>query len=215
LDGIKAIADGQLVALRINDNYIQDDEEAKYSNGLIFKVVEEGLEKIEDIYEDFININDRFWRIYFPDLSNERKMSREIIAGKHNTMLKVSTPEAKGALIAYLAKTSATRTEETQEQAIIKILYFIQSKKEARNVFKFISSTGNKVSQEEGEKVIHDILDDYKIRTPLLNHGYQGEKFFDEWWNKLLEEPKRKGSPIVDFTDTKFNIFEENPISYA
>ncbi len=107
LDGIKAIADGQLVALRINDNYIQDDEEAKYSNGFIFKVV------------------------------------------------------------------------------------------------------------EEGEKVIHDILDDYKIRTPLLNHGYQGEKYFDEWWNKLPEEPKRKGSPIVAFTDTKFNIFEENPISYA
>lgn len=81
----------------------------------IFKVQEEGIEKIENIYDDFQGINDRFWKQYFPDLSNERELSREIIAGQHDTMLKVATPEAKGFLISYLAKTSLSRTEETQE----------------------------------------------------------------------------------------------------
>lgn len=181
----------------------------------IVKVVEEGIDKIEEIYKKLRFEIKFFWSRYFPDLTNERTLSKEIISGKHNTMLKVATPEAKGALIAYLATTSVTRTEETQEQAIIKILYFIQSRKEARNVFKSISITGNKVSQKEGEKVIHDILDDYKIRTGVINHGYQGEKNFDKWWDNLPEEPKRKGSPIVAFNDTKFNIFEENPIYYA
>ncbi len=203
----------------MNDNYTYmefiTDKAFKALTVFIFKVVDEGLEKIEELYDIFFDTYKEFWIEYFPDLSNERELAKEIVLGKHNTMLKVATPEAKGFLISYLAKTSVTRTEETQEQAIINILYFIQSRKEARNVFKSISLTGGKVSEKLGEKVIHDILDDYKIRTGVLNHGYQGEKHFDKWWDNLPEEPKRKGSPIVAFNDVKFNIYEENPIYYA
>lgn len=35
-EGIRAITDGELVALRINKDYIKDDEKVKYSNGFFF-----------------------------------------------------------------------------------------------------------------------------------------------------------------------------------
>lgn len=139
---------------------------------------------------------DNFWLKLFPDLSGQKDLALSIIKGEQDNLLKFSSPEVKGALIYYLSETSLSRTEETQERAVIYILEnFVTSKREALKVITSISEDGTKVSENKGETRIYKILDSFIIRSDFLHYGYNGVEAY-RTWRAGLERGHLKGKKV-------------------
>ncbi len=58
-----------------------------------------------------------------------RRLAENIIAGRANTLLRVGSPEAKGAVIGKLCERSSVLSDEIEEQAIIRILKSIETQR--------------------------------------------------------------------------------------
>ncbi len=128
------------------------------------------------------------------------KLAISIINGKQDKLLAVSTPEAKGRMLAILSHTSASSWEEDQERAIIKVLGYIQSRSEARRVFKRMTLNGTQLSSHTvGEEMLHDVLDWF---------NYDGEAEYKKWWGSLNETPPNVGKKVVAYNQMRYQSIQ-------
>ena len=98
-------------------------------------------------------------------------------------------------MLAILAHTSFRSFEESQEDAVNHILKYVQSKDEARNVFKSISLNGKRVSEEEGKEKLDKLLDWAEQRT------------FDRWHDNLAFKPISLGRKVTSVATLNFNSY--------
>ncbi|PLY04673.1 MAG: hypothetical protein C0625_15890 [Arcobacter sp.] len=146
----------------------------------------------------------KWWSSKEQAMKKAKALAKSINKGLKDDLLSISTPEAKGKMLAILCVTEYFDDEEEQEKAIIKVLTYIQSKNEARNVFKSISLKGRRIDKSEGEEKLHDILDWYK---------YDGEKAFKEWWSILPELPPRIDQKVLALNTTILNDYNIIPLN--
>lgn len=196
----------------MNKNYSFMDiiDPKAFENLLILTIetFEQGIEQIGNIYGGIKGTVIDYWEDNFSSLEKEENIAKGIINAneQQRAILKNMTPEGKGKLLFVLSKRSVISKEEWQEEAIMKILDYCQSIKEANQVFKSITNDNSKISVEEGKDILLAILDD--------TGKYEGRKAFNNWYRKLPLIPLRKGEAVVAMTDSLYFV-PSNNTAYA
>lgn len=191
------------VSLSLGSCEISTSSEVVFEYLLILTIetFEKGMDKIEEIYEGINDIVKSYWRENFSTLEKEQNIAKGIINASDNEaeLLKNLTPEGKGKLLFILSKRSLISKEDWQEEAIMKILEFCQSRKEAKQVFKSITSDNSKLEEaEEGKTILLAILDD--------TGKYEGRTKFYNWYRDLPAIPLRIGAAVVSMNSSSYFI---------
>jgi len=105
-------------------------------------------------------------------------------------------------MLAILAHTSFRSFEESQEDAVNHILKYVQSRDEARNVFKSITLDDSILeTSKEGKEKLDKLLDWAEQRT------------FDIWHDNLAFKPVSLGKKVTSVATLDFNSY--NNIRYV
>lgn len=122
------------------------------------------------------------------------KLANNILSNS-SKILQFTTPEAKGRMLYVLTQTFWTSDEELQELAILKVLSWVQSQREANKVFTSITSdTKRKIAIQDGIKKLNNVLD-----------GSEKKKY-DLWYASLPYKPMRMGLQIAQVTTMDFPV---------
>lgn len=125
------------------------------------------------------------------------------ILSNSSQMLQFTTPEAKGRMLYVLSQTYWTSDEELQEQAILKVLSWVQSQREANKVFAAITDNSKqKIAIMAGIKKLNNVLDGPE------------QKKYDLWYASLPYKPMRMGLQVAQVTTMDFPV-NLNPTYYA
>jgi len=191
-------------ALMNKDYAYMDFIEEKAFHALSYLAVE-SLTKvhtlIEDSYDDLKGLIDDFqdaWISQTKRQAESKAVAKLVLEDKQN-LVRFLTPEAKGRLIAILCRKFwvkekgdtkfAWDAEERQEDAILVILSWIQSKDEARRVFERVTEENSiRLSESEGRDKVSEALD-----------GLQSLKYYNwkrSWYANLNKKSKTKGKPV-------------------
>ena len=154
------------------------------------ELVEERWNKLEEWWEDDKQA-----------LQKAKALAKSINSGAKDELLRVCTLEAKGKMLAILAHTSFRSFEESQEDAVNHILKYVQSRDEARNVFKSISLNGKRISEKEGKEKLDKLLD------------WADQRTFDRWHENLAFKPVSLGKKVTSVATLDFNSY--NNIRYV
>jgi len=156
---------------------------------------------IEDSYDDLKGLKEKFeeaWQKQTSRQAESKAVAKLVLEDKQN-LVRYLTPEAKGRLIAILCRKFwvkdnkytkiAWDAEERQEDAILVILSWIQSKDEARRVFERVTEENTiKLSESEGRAKVKEALD-----------GLESIKYSNwktSWYAKLDKKSKTKGKKL-------------------
>ena len=145
------------------------------------ELVEKEWEKLQTWWDDSEEAMDK-----------AEALAKSINNKSQDKLLRVSTPEAKGKMLAILSITSWFSFEEEQEEAIVYLLTFIQSKNEAKNVFKSITLDDTRLeNEEEGKAKLHHILDGKE------------QYLFNRWLGNLPIKPTRLSQKVEAISSVK------------
>lgn len=156
---------------------------------------------IEDSYDNLEKIVFEFqdaWISQSRRQAESKAVAKLVLEDKQN-LVRFLTPEAKGRLIAILCRKFwfkekkdtkfAWDAEERQEDAILVILSWIQSKDEARRVFERVTEENSiRLSEAEGKAKVREALDG------LESLKYRNWK--RSWYAQLGQKSKTKGQPV-------------------
>jgi len=160
--------------------------------------VEYVLNGVSEINEDLKS----WWDNFEVGKEESIQLANNILTNS-SQMLQFTTPEAKGRILYILTQTFWTSDEELQEQAILKVLSWVQSKREANKVFASITDDAeNKITIMAGIKKLNHVLDGAE------------QKKYDLWYASLPYIPMRMGLQVAQVTTMNFPL-NLNPSYYA
>jgi len=138
---------------------------------LIVQQFEEGIEIIDSYISDTVEAINAYWKSRTASEDRALKLAKNIIARPE--IIKFSSPEAKGAMLYVLTETFYFSKEETQEDAILILLSYVQTKREFDQVCKHLTLDGSKGDMNDGKDRINYILD------------FSQQNKFDKWLQQL------------------------------
>lgn len=97
-------------------------------------------------------------------------------------------PEGKGKMLAILCQTFVFRLEEDQEDAILKLLSYTDTKREFSLILKHMSLSGEKISEGLGLTKLYSLLD------------FSQEKEFNLWRTNLADTYRYIDQPVEQHT---------------
>lgn len=163
---------------------------------------------VESLIKGVSNLNKNleklevWWNKFEVGKAEAIQLAENILKNSHQ-MVQFTTPEAKGRMLHVLSETFWTSDEELQEKAILEILSWVQSKREANKVLASITSeTNSKVSIQAGVKRLNKVLDGAEQRK------------YDRWYYSLYDKPSRVGMKVAQVTTMEFPV-NLNPSYYA
>jgi len=163
--------------------------------------VYDGLDKLFNEYKDA-------WKDQSDRQVESKQVAKQIIEDKEG-LVKFLTPEAKGRLIAILCRKYLVKEvdgeqvwdmEEEQEEAIIVILSWIQSRSEARRVFKNVKEeSATEVSETEGRTKVYKALDG--------RESLEFAKWQYYWFTQMPDKVEKKDDKVSVIKQWDLSIF--------